>query len=293
MIITMLKGGMGNQMFQYAAAFALANKNQTQLKLDIHYLLDKSKRYFRHAHREYALDVFNIKAEIASPGEISRFTTPRIGNKYIYHLKKRILKSYNVFEESNVHSQDEFFNIPADAYIEGFWQNASYIQDIRNFLLEEFSFKEPLPEYCNNTFNIVKNSNSVCVVFRRGDYVNHPELDITQLSYYHAAIDIYEKGNEKLTYFIFSDDIPWCKVNFVRRDVKIIFVDQMYTGPKAQYYLQLMIACKKYIIPNSTYPWWAAWLNNSQDKVVIAPKKWFKSQIAEINSIVPNGWITL
>ena len=293
MIISMLKGGMGNQMFQYAAAFALANRHQAQFKLDINYLLDKSKRYFRHTFREYALDVFNIKAEIASPIEISRFTTPRVGNKYFFHLKKRLLKRYNVFEELNVNSKDEFFNIPADAYLNGYWQNVSYIQNVKDFLLEEFSFKEPLPEYCTNTFNEIKNSNSVCVVFRRGDYVNHPELDITELSYYHAAIDLFQKRDEKLTYFIFSDDIPWCKANFVRKNVEIVFVDQMYTGPKAQYYLQLMIACKKYIIPNSTYPWWAAWLNDDQGKVVIAPKKWFRSQTVNINPIVPNDWITL
>ena len=293
MIIAMLKGGIGNQMFQYAAAFALANKHQTPLKLDINYLLDKSKRYFRHTHREYALDVFNITAEIASPKEISQFTIPRIGNKYFYHFKKRILKNYNFFEESNVHSQQEFFNIPADAYLDGFWQNASYIQDIRDFLLEQFSFKEPLPEYCTDMFNKIKNSNSVCVVFRRGDYVSHPELDITQLSYYHAAIDIFQNKKNNFIYFIFSDDIPWCKTNFVRWDVELFFVDQKFTGPKAQYYLELMVACKYFIIPNSTYPWWAAWLNDDQGKVVIAPKRWFKSQIVDINPIVPNDWITL
>jgi hypothetical protein len=123
--------------------------------------------------------------------------------------------------------------------------------------------------------------------------VGHPELDITKLDYYYAAIDLYQKRYEKQTYFIFSDDIPWCKNNFRPKDVEIEFVDQIYTGPKAQYYLQLMIACKKYIIPNSTYPWWAAWLNDDQEKVVIAPKKWFKSQIVDINPIVPNDWITL
>ena len=293
MIISMLKGGIGNQMFQYAAAFALANKHRTQLKLDINYLLDKSKRYFRHTHREYALDVFNIKAEIATPEEITRFTIPRIGNKYFYHLKKRIFKSYNVFAESDVRAQDDFLGIPSDAYLEGFWQNVSYFQHIRDLILEEFSVDEPLPDYCADIVKKIKNCNSVCVVFRRGDYVGHPELDITTLDYYYSAINILQNNKETLTYFIFSDDIPWCKTNFRPKDVEIEFVDQIYTGPKAQYYLQLMIACKKYIIPNSTYPWWAAWLNDDQGKVIIAPKKWFKSQIADINPIVPNDWITL
>jgi hypothetical protein len=293
MIISMLKGGMGNQMFQYAAAFALANRHQTPLKLDIHYLLDTSKRYFRHTHREYALDVFNIQAEIASPREISRFTTPRIGNKYLYHLKKRILKRHNVFEESNVHSPGEFLNIPADAYLEGFWQNTSYIEGVRDLLRQEFSFRESLPGYCTGTLNKMRSSNSVCVVFRRGDFVNHPELDITPLSYYHAAIDLFQNKKGHLTYFIFSDDIPWCKENFARKDVQIEFVDQRHTGPKAQYYLELMMGCKHFIIPNSTYPWWAAWLNAEPEKMVIAPKRWFKSQFVDRNPIVPDDWITL
>jgi len=108
MIITMLQGGLGNQMFQYAAGFALAKKHSTELKLDINYLLDKSKRYFRYTPRDYALDVFNISAEIATPAEISRFTVPRIGNKYLYHLKTRVLKKYNVFCESNIATKTIF-----------------------------------------------------------------------------------------------------------------------------------------------------------------------------------------
>lgn len=289
----MLQGGLGNQMFQYAASFALAKQHGTQLKLDINYLLDKSKRYFRYTPRDYAMDVFDIKAEIATPEEISRFTVPRIGNKYLYHLKKRIFKNHNVFLENNIASTNDFFNIPANAYLEGYWQDPTYFKNIRNLLLFEFFFKDPLPAYCTEMFNKIKYSNSVCIVFRRGDYVGHPELDITELGFYRAAIDILQKRFRTLTYFVFSDDIPWCKNNFKRKDIELDFVDQAYTGPKAEFYLQLMLACKKYIIPNSTYPWWAAWLNQDPDKTVIAPKKWFKGQVEDVNPIVPKDWITL
>ena len=110
----MLKGGIGNQMFQYAAAFALAKKHNTQLKLDINYLLDKSKRYFRYTPRDYALDVFNISAAIATPEEIACFAAPRVGNKYLYHLKKRVFRSHNVFNESSVHTQKDLLNIPSN-----------------------------------------------------------------------------------------------------------------------------------------------------------------------------------
>lgn len=293
MIISMLKGGIGNQMFQYAAAFALANRHKTELKLDIYYLLDKSKRYFRHTHREYALDVFNITAQIATPSEIAKFTPPRVGNKFIYHLKKRLFKKRFFFDETNVQSTSYFLKIPENAYLEGFWQNVSFFNDIRVLLQKEFSFREPLPEYCNSVYQRIQSCNSVCVVFRRGDYVNHPELDITQLSFYHSAIDIIQSKNLHSTYFIFSDDIPWCKTNFERSSVEVEFVDQKYTGPKAQYYLALMSECKNFIIPNSTYPWWAAWLNDTPGKMVIAPRKWFKSQVVNVNPIIPEGWIAL
>jgi len=289
----MLKGGIGNQMFQYAAAFALANKHNTKLKLDINYLLDKSKRYFRYTPRDYALDVFNIQADIATAKEVAQFTVPRIGNKYFYHFKKRIFKNHNVFVDASLKSQEDFFNLPEDAYLDGYWQVESYIKQARKYLLKEFSFKEPLPQYCADIYRIIKNSNSVCVVFRRGDYIGHPELDITTLDYYHAAINHFQDMKQHCRYFVFSDDIPWCKNNFTPKNVTIEIVDQIYTGPKAQYYLQLMLACKKYIIPNSTYPWWAAWLNDDPEKVVIAPKKWYKSQPVDVNDILPRDWISL
>ena len=88
MIITKLIGGNGNQMFQYSAGFFLARKHNTELLLDVNYLIDKSKRYFRHENRDYALNMFNISAKIASCQQITRFTVPRKGNKYVYHLKK-------------------------------------------------------------------------------------------------------------------------------------------------------------------------------------------------------------
>ncbi len=293
MIITMLQGGMGNQMFQYAAGLALANRHRTALKLDIHYLLDTSRRYFRYTPRPYALDVFNITAAIASPSEISMFTVPRVGNKYLYHLRKRFVKNRNVFRESELPTEDDFFRIPSDAYLEGYWQRPTYFHHIRELLRREFSFREPLPEFCLPMWETIKNSNAVCVVFRRGDYVGHPQLDILDLDYYHAAINWYRAKNEAMTYFVFSDDIPWCQANFSPKGISIQFVDQQYTGPKAQYYLQLMMACKHYIIPNSTYPWWAAWLNDHPGKTVIAPRKWFKDQTTERNPIVPDTWITL
>lgn len=93
--------------------------------------------------------------------------------------------------------------------------------------------------------------------------------------------------------FIFSDDISWCKENFKPKKIEFEFVDQSLTGPNAEYYLQMITCCKHYVIPNSTFGWWGAWLGESPDKIVIAPKKWFKGQIDSINAILPSEWITI
>jgi len=284
---------MGNQMFQYAAGLAVATRHRVPLKLDICYLLDKSRRYFRYTHREYALDVFNITATIASPVEIARFTVPRVGNKYLYHLRKRLRKGWHVVRESDLRDGEDFLRIPSDAYLEGYWQRAAYVAPLREMLLREFSFKEALPAFCRPIEEAIRAVPSVCVLFRRGDYVGHPEWDILDLRYYNAAVDYLQARQNRLVYFVFSDDIPWCRAHFRRDDISIQFVDQQYTGPKAQYYLQLMMACQHYIIPNSTYSWWAAWLNERPSKMVIAPQKWFKSQTAGRNPILPDDWIAL
>ena len=94
------------------------------------------------------------------------------------------------------------------------------------------------------------------------------------------------------TYFIFSDDIEWCENNFSFLN-NVVFVTHEYAGKKFSSYLQLMINCKHYIIPNSTFAWWAVWLNKGKDKIVIAPNKWYTYYQFNLNDLIPSTWITL
>ena len=293
MIITKLIGGNGNQMFQYAAGYYFAKHNKTALLLDINYLLDKSKRYFRHDDRDYALGMFNISAKIATNKQISRFIVPRTGNKYIYHIKKRILPSYNVINEKDLPDMDSFNKCPSDCYIEGYWQNPFFFSEIENGLRQEFTFKNILSDSCIPVFNTIKNCNSVCVIFRRGDFVNHPFLDIVGLDFYYNALEVISDMISLPKLFIFSDDIPWCEANFKPHNFDYEFVDQKLTGPLAEYYLQMISACEHFIIPNSTFTWWGALLSISPGKIVIAPKKWFNGQSEAVNAIIPKGWLTI
>jgi hypothetical protein len=293
MVIVKLIGGLGNQMFTYAAGFALAKYHDVPLKIDNLYYADRSKRRFhRFEYRPFALDVFNISGKIATEKEISLHTIPRIGNKYLYHLKCRILrKNYNVFNESQCPDYASLIQCPQDTYLEGLFQKYDYLRYIENEIKKEFSFTPPRLQHA--VIEHIRGVNSVCVVFRRGDYVGHPFLDIVNMDYYYEAVNLLKAKIGDFSIFVFSDDIQWCKQNFHPDSVDVHFVNQNLTGEKGKDYLYMMTQCKHFIIPNSTYPYWAAFLCSNKNKIVIAPMKWYKGQDDVRNSKLPPDWITV
>lgn len=285
-------GGLGNQMFQYAAGLMLARKYDVPLRMDIMSLLDTSKRYYALTYRKYALDVFQVTGEIAAEKDISRFVVPRIGNKYLYHLKKRISRPNNYYVDETIGSADDFFAIPDEAYLDGYWQNAAYFNAQKSDIRKEFSFREELPDSHKAVRDEMMRCDSVCVHFRKGDYVGHPELDVLDMRYYDSAVSVMLSKAPSSRFFVFSDDISWCKNNFQVSAHGVSFID-LDPGNKAQYDLQLMTCCKHYIIGNSTFAWWGAWLGNHSCKLVVAPKIWHKNQKEACNSIVEKDWVAI
>ena len=295
MIIVKLIGGLGNQMFQYAAAYSLARKLKQPLLIDNLYYRDTSKRRHRFTYRPYGLSLFNISAEIATPKQITKFTLPRIFNKYIYNVLRRIFPEHNMWNEnllrSYLYDTQTIAGKNGGGYLEGFFQDYSFFESYLDDLKGEFVFKEPISKQSIPVLEDIERSKSICIVFRRGDYVGHPVLDIIGLDYYYQALSYFTKDHK---IFVFSDDIPWCIDNFKPEGFKVHFVDQMHTGDLGGNYLQIMMKCNNFIIPNSTYPYWAALLSPSKNKKVIAPKVWFKGQdSSERNSILPPEWIAI
>ena len=280
-------------MFQYAAGFAIAQRLNMKVLVDVNYLKDKSNRYFKFSNRDYVLDMFNISGEIASDNQISQFRVPRKGNKYFYHLKKRLASERNIIREKNLTTCTSFKNIASHCYLEGYWQNPIYFKDYENEIRQEFSFKNKLSEVCIPVLQRIENSNSVCIHVRRGDFVNHPTLDVVKIEFYYKALAILSDIFPDLRLFVFSDDVSWCRENLELDLFEYEFIDPSLSGPHAEYHLHLMTFCKHFIIPNSTFSWWGAWLSKSKEKIVIAPKKWFIGQTESINDILPKEWITI
>ncbi|HIZ85037.1 MAG TPA: alpha-1,2-fucosyltransferase [Candidatus Coprenecus stercoravium] len=212
MYVIQLMGGLGNQLFEYSAAYVAAKHKLQNLKIDKRYYLDTSKRFHRFQYRPYALSLFNIPSEEATFQEINQFVLPRFRNKYLYHLLKNLHRDHNVYNEKVLATYNDLINISTDdAYLTGYFQKYEYFSNHLDEIKRIFTFKDPLPESYNEVIQAISQTdNSICIVFRRGDYVGHPTLDIINLEFYYQAIDILRSFINDINIFVFSDDIPWC-----------------------------------------------------------------------------------
>ena len=298
MIVVKLMGGLGNQMFQYAFAKNLSIKNNVPLKIDLSFLLDRSPKE-NFIFRDFDLDIFNINFEVVQENEIengSLFNASKGFLSSLFSKKKsledvKLMEDHFYFEEKNI-KEDK------DIYLEGYWQCEKYFHENETIIRKDFSFKYPLSVAESELNDLVSKVGSVCVNFRRTDFLdlkNSAETHgVVDYDYYIKAIDLIAKRIKSPHFFIFSDDIEWCKEN-VKITYPITFVEHSFKGEKFSSYLQLMKNCKHFIIPNSTFAWWAAWLSESKDKIVIAPNNWFKDPTlqSQTSDIIPSNWIKL
>lgn len=271
MIIVKLQGGMGNQMFQYAAAKSISNKYNVPFYMDRYYIDNFD-------WRNYDLDLFNIEENfINNPIQVIPLNDG-IGLSFNESI-------YNVFD-----------NLPLEQniYLEGYFQNIGYTDPIYDILKESFTLKSPIKnERTLDMLNDIKNSNSVMLNVRRTDFVNSSFHGTMGVDYYKSAISILNSKLSNLKYFIFSDDVDWCRDNlsFIENSV---LVDHSYKGDRFGEYLELMKSCKHFIIPNSSFAWWSAYLSSNKDKVVISPKKWVLDGNVDVDVVSEKlNWIKI
>jgi len=296
MIVSEVLSGLGNQMFQYAAARALALEKNTSLKLDRTWFdLDIEKQ----TPRNYGLDSFMLQADFISESERKFFLNPYTGgflNRIA--LKWNSLQPYykqRVYKEPHFHFDEHFFNATSNTYLIGYWQSekyfSSYAQQIRN----DFSFKNPLIGQNDYWSKLIQSNNAISLHVRRSDMVNNPEVVKTHgscgLDYYTAAADKIVEGLENPVFFIFSDEPDWCKAN-LKLEHPTHYIDNN-VGDTAYCDLQLMSLCRHHVIANSSFSWWGAWLNPRSDKKVIAPKRWFADNSKDTRDIIPAEWLRI
>lgn len=297
MICVQLRGGLGNQMFQYACGRALALKNNSDLCLDCSNLVSEDNES-NTISRNYELGVFNIQERVANENDLMecrlsfRYRINIILNKFLglpifFSETGMFEKEFNRYNKNIEKMSDHAFLI-------GYWQSERYFKTYESFIRNDFRFKLPLEGRNLELANQMINCNSVGLHVRRGDYISNATTFNTHgtcsLDYYRRAINIIIKQVREPIIFVFSDDQEWVREN-LNFGIQMIFVSNNYGG-NSFLDMQLMSLCKHNIIANSSFSWWGAWLNANSDKIVIAPKQWFadKDLNAITTDLLPTEW---
>lgn len=290
MIIALLKGGLGNQLYQYASARALAEKNKTSIWLDLSFLNKETpsitKRNFE-LHHFSLIESKDVKVINNNDLKLPKKIIQKVAVKA---LKKAILE----YVEDDNHFNANFFKSNRSVAIDGYFQSYKYFDFIRHQLFYDFQLVEPLDERNLEALVSILSCNSVCIHVRRGDYVSLQAANefhgLCDFNYYREAITIIHSRIENPHFYIFSDDIPWCRSHF--DEANISFIDAN-NSDNAHLDLNLMKNCKHFIIANSSFSWWGAWLAENKNKIVIAPKKWFAEEDSNIEDRIPPEWLVI
>ncbi|MGO4666598.1 alpha-1,2-fucosyltransferase [Bosea sp. 2RAB26] len=300
-ITTRVIGGLGNQMFQYAAARALALRRGAKVQLDL-------SAFDTYTLRKFELGSFPIQALPAPPAETqpSRLeprsgalslggTLIRSALAAVYRFSGRRAADDTRYAEPHFHFDRKLAEQALPLHMVGYWQSERYFSDAADIIRAELTSVVPLEVENAAIAAEIKRVESVSVHVRRGDYVNDATTNAVHgscsLDYYRRAIDFMCERLTSPHVFVFSDDQKWVQDN-LRFNLPITYVN---ANPPDRGYrdMQLMSLCRHHVIANSSFSWWGAWLNPSKDKIVVAPERWFASDELDTRDLLPERWVRL
>ena len=283
MINVVLRGGLGNNLFQYAIGRHLALKNNTTVRFDIQAYVNRKDILGGRIIRQ--LRFFSI-----DPISYTRNIRKKIGRRL------GILRSSfgdGVYHEKDWGFDPEVLSLDDGVCLDGCFQSEKYFKDIEEVIRSDLRFtKDSFGEEGVFYKEKILASNSVGIHVRRGDYMTSQLHNVCTMEYYARSI-AYIKGLVALPhFFVFSDDVEWCSENLNISDCTFVKVTASGSNPLID--LQLMSLCKHNIISNSTYSWWAAWLNENHEKIVVAPNRWFNDESMNARALqdtIPDDWV--
>ncbi len=292
-VIPRIKGGIGNQLFIYAASRRLALANDAELVLD-----DRSGFIFDFDYRRsYQLDHFNIISRKANFLErLEPFSRPR---RLILRAFNRVLplESRSYYDQVGNHFDLSFLNLHLknDFYMEGYFQSENYFKDIESTIREDLKITPP-EDLINQQMALkIKSCESVAIHVRYFDAPQGQSINNVPSTYYLTAIEKISKIYPKLHYFIFSDKPEFARAMLELPDDRVTYVSHNRGDEHAHADLWLMTLCNHFIIANSTFSWWGAWLSNAPGKIVIAPSFNLDGALTSwgFDGLLPKEWWTL
>jgi len=278
MKIVNIIGGLGNQMFQYALVVALEQKFEEPVYVDTS-LFDTY-----HVHNGLEIErIFGIRLKRAPESELRRLTH-YTDNFKLRRLYRKLLppKKSECLEAKDYTFNNSVLTLDTDRYYDGYWQNHQYFSTVAEELKHTFKFILPVDARNATLLHSIRSSScAISLHVRRGDYLKSSKYTgLCGLDYYARAIDEIKRKFNDATFFIFSDDIQWCRNNLQPQlgSSEQVYVD-WNSGTESYMDMRLMSECHHNIIANSSFSWWAAWLNPHSDRIVIAPEKWTNTKI--------------
>lgn len=279
-----LNGGLGNQMFQWALARMIKSTTDMDVYLDMSYFKNKYAR-------PYQLDIFKIEPTFVEDSP----TKLKLSIIWLLRsfLNGQSLFGITLYSERKFNFEQRIGKIKTNTYIEGFFQSEKYFKFVADALRDDFKFGVVPNEQNRAMWAKIMSCQSVSLHIRRGDYVQkqryQDQYAECSFNYYKRAVDAISKKYPDLKLFVFSDDIAWVKRN-MQFPFETTYID-FNTGNNSYEDLRLMSLCKHNIIANSSFSWWGAWLNDNKEKIVIAPKRWFKDKKINQDDIIPPDWV--
>lgn len=283
-------GGIGNQMFQYAMYLALSEAHPDEDVL----MCRKSYNGYP-LHNGYELDrVFRIDVPEANFVQLAKVAYPFFNYK-TWQIMRHFLPARKCMTSGTTQIPFDYGEVTrtGDVFYDGYWQNERNFKHIREKVLKAFSFPDFNDEKNKVLSDRIRRNRAASCHVRRGDYLKNPVYGVCTSSYYKSAITELNRIADPEIYCIFSDDIGWCKTNLqylIDEGKDVVFVD-WNKGKESYRDIQLMSLCHYNIIANSSFSWWGAWLNNHDDKIVLAPEQWMNKQM--VNDPICETWIRI
>lgn len=260
MMVINLKGGLGNQLFQYAFVRSLSLDLDADIFFDLaHYDSEYAKSL---KHDKYTLHHFRIPEDYQKFSHEYDLPAPSVNYNEL---------SFN--EITGFPSQRNFNELKLPARFDGYWQSEKYFMHHKEIIRDDLQFKAPLKGKNKEVAQEISDHNSVAVHIRRGDYLDYTKFGTCSREYYKKSVKFIENHVEDPKFFIFSDDPEWVKENInIDHPHHYVTHNDVTQGHED---MRLMSLCQHFIIANSSFSWWGAWLSNNTDKIVTIPRPWF------------------
>lgn len=289
-IIARIKGGLGNQLFCYAAARRLALVNNAELVIDHVTGFIRDHQY----RRQYLLDHFNIPARKATPAErLEPFERYRRGVMKWWSGRTPFTER-RYLEQEGIDFDERLLSLKVQGtlYLDGLWQSEDYFKDVEPIIRKDLRIIPPTDALNQQMAEEIRRHQAVAVHVRWFDALDNAATHNISSDYYQRAIAVIEQEIDRPCYFLFSDDPESARTKLVLPSERTTFVIHNHGDEKAYADLWLMKQCKHFIIANSTFSWWGAWLAESEYQgAIFAPSlNCISSHPYDYASLVPSRW---